>query len=35
MLPALVAEVGLAAWLLMKGVDLAKWAERAQGTAAS
>jgi hypothetical protein len=31
MLPAFPAELGLALWLLVKGVDVPKWEERAQG----
>ncbi len=31
MLPAFPAELGLALWLLLKGVDVPKWEERARG----
>ncbi len=31
MLPAFPAELGLALWLTLKGVNIPKWKERAQG----
>jgi hypothetical protein len=31
MLPAFPAELGLCLWLLVKGVNIPKWEERAQG----